>query len=50
MAIEYCGYCHKYIDLDWNCEHFYVEDDRYPCVKAEEDGDLEEPREVEDAR
>lgn len=28
MAIQYCEYCHKYIDLDWNCEHF---DDNNNC-------------------
>lgn len=41
MSIEYCEYCHRYIDLDYNSEHFDVEDERYPCVKAEEDGDLD---------
>ena len=44
MAIEYCEYCHKYIDLDYNVEHFDVEDPKYPCIKAEEDGDLEEAK------
>lgn len=22
MSIEYCEYCHRYIDLDYNSEHF----------------------------
>lgn len=47
MAIEYCHYCHKYIDLDYNVEHFMVEDERYSCCKAEEDGDLEGENEKE---
>ena len=42
MSVMYCSYCHLYIDTDYDVEHFDVEDERYECAKAEEDGDLDE--------
>lgn len=32
MGVEYCEYCHKYIDLDYNSEHFMEDENgEYIC-------------------
>jgi len=40
MSVQYCEYCNKYIDTDFNAEHFDCSDD-YQCVEeqAEEEQD-----------
>ena len=38
MAVQYCEYCDKNIDLDWNVEHF------------DEDGECEIKKEDEDEK
>jgi len=35
MAIAYCEYCHKYIDIDYEAEHF--NDEMVCIVKAEDE-------------
>ncbi len=41
MAVFYCQVCDKYIDLDWDVEHY----DRCPTLPEEED---EEAKDVHD--
>lgn len=36
MSIQYCNYCNKHIDTDFDAEHFDCADD-YECVQEEED-------------
>lgn len=40
MSIQYCDYCDKNIDTDFDCEHFDCSDD-YACIyeQAEEEED-----------
>ena len=35
MSVVYCEYCHEYVDLDFNVEHF--DDDGETCIKQLED-------------
>jgi len=37
MSIEYCHYCDKYIDTDFDVEHFDTVDNEYQCVYEEID-------------
>lgn len=37
MSIIYCEYCDKYIDTDFNGEHFFTCSDIYICEQEEMD-------------
>lgn len=39
MSIAYCGYCHKYIDTDFDTEHFTDEDgnESDKCIEQQQD-------------
>ena len=38
MAVFYCQVCDRYIDLDWDVEHY----DRCPTLEEEEGGNHEQ--------
>ena len=43
MSIEYCHYCDKHIDLDFNSDHFeYMGDGVWKCVEQLKDEEDEE--------
>ena len=35
MSMIYCAYCHKYVDTDWQDQHF--DEDGENCMKQLED-------------
>ena len=37
MAIQYCNYCDKHIDLDTDVDHFLVDKDEFECTRDEEE-------------
>ena len=41
MSIQYCHYCDKHIDTDYDVEHFDVDNEKFECVEEEEDASEE---------